>query len=750
MWCEPEFHRAGPGKMFMENKENESLKISAKLVDLEDAEEFLKKSAIGKEKIKIAAGDKKSEKVSMEVPVAEESENFQAREDNCEELNLQDYQLELENRIRNLLWTISGDYTQQMKPDVSLFLRSKDIALYDGIKQGALAKFFDKDFLGMYLVKKIFMGADEAALTFVSQLCIEEAIGERICEQRPGIWEMQRKACEDILDQEYETMPSATDKLGYLRVNLLRRRIDRGENTSLKKKNPQADSRSEEKSADSVENANVSNGIIVGNVDASNGIITGNADALNGIIAENADASNEIITKTTKNKQKDRKYKGIYHYIDLISNAAETADTMSLIRIIDTVYNEVADPDFSQKATLEQVLAVTMEDLTEFDWHDYLSEEMYEDALESYMEQLTSNVAGMENADVTREMEEERQSKQKITVLPPEALEKAHTYVELNFGKTYLSELEEKRMNQLMCRDIHSDCSLYFTEGILKSPVKRNYQYEYAKRLKNKNIWLYHDKHRIVKRNIALLTEMLKKSLVIKSENQEILSDRGMIVPSRLWRLGRSSDAQVFRRELKGDSSDFVVDVLIDASGSQMSRQGEVALQAYIISEALSNAELPHRVMSYCTFWDYTILHRFREYDDPRSANENIFNYVTSSNNRDGLAIRAAGYGLLNREEEKKILIILSDGRPYDVIVNRPNAKNPAPYHGKYAITDTAAQIRKLRSQGVSVLGVFAGEEKDLATEKKIFGKDFAYIRNITGFSKIVGRYLTKQLEDDE
>lgn len=750
MWCEPEFRKAGHGKMFMENKENESLKISAKLVDLEDAEEFLKKSAIGKEKIKIVAGDKKSEKVSMEVPVAEESENFQAREDNCEELNLQDYQLELENRIRNLLWTISGDYTQQMKPDVSLFLRSKDIALYDGIKQGALAKFFDKDFLGMYLVKKIFMGADEAALTFVSQLCIEEAIGERICEQRPGIWEMQRKACEDILDQEYETMPSATDKLGYLRVNLLRRRIDRGENASLKKKNSQDDSRGEKKSADSAGNVNVSNGIIVGNVDASNGIITGNADALNGIIAENADASNEIITKTTKNKQKDRKYKGIYHYIDLISNAAETADTMSLIRIIDTVYNEVADPDFSQKATLEQVLAVTMEDLTEFDWHDYLSEEMYEDALESYMEQLTSNVAGMENADVTREMEEERQSKQKITVLPLEALEKAHAYVELNFGKTYLSELEEKRMNQLMCRDIHSDCSLYFTEGILKSPVKRNYQYEYAKRLKNKNIWLYHDKHRIVKRNIALLTEMLKKSLVIKSENQEILSDRGMIVPSRLWRLGRSSDAQVFKRELKGDSSDFVVDVLIDASGSQMSRQGEVALQAYIISEALSNAELPHRVMSYCTFWDYTILHRFREYDDPRSANENIFNYVTSSNNRDGLAIRAAGYGLLNREEEKKILIILSDGRPYDVIVNRPNAKNPAPYHGKYAITDTAAQIRKLRSQGVSVLGVFAGEEKDLATEKKIFGKDFAYIRNITGFSKIVGRYLTKQLEDDE
>ena len=637
--------------------------------------------------------DGESEKLLAKVVDLENAEESQAKWNDKEELRIQDYQLELENRIRNLLWTISGDYTQQMKPDVSLFLRSKDIALYDGIKQGALAKFFDKDFLGMYLVKKIFMGADETALTFVSQLCIEEAIGERICLERPGIWEMQRRACEDILDQEYERMPSAADKLGYLRVNMLRRRIDRGK--------------------------------------------------------QGAAVSKKVAEDSASLSASDRS-KGIYHYINMIAGAADVKDTMSLIRMIDTVYNEVADPDFSQKTTLEQVLAVTVEDLTEFDWRDYLSEEMYEDALESYMEQLTSNAAGMENANVTQEMEEERQTKHKIKVVPPEALEKAHTYVELNFGKTYLNEMEEKRMNQLMCRDIHGDCSLYFTEGILKNPVRRNYQYEYAKRLKNKNIWLYHDKHRIVKRNIALLTEMLKKSLVIKSESQEILSDRGTIVPSRLWRLGRSGEAKVFKRELKGDSSDFVVDVLIDASGSQMSRQGEVALQAYIISESLSNAGLPHRVMSYCTFWDYTILHRFREYDDPRSANENIFNYVTSSNNRDGLAIRAAGYGLLMREEEKKILIILSDGRPYDVVVNRPNARNPQPYHGKYAITDTAAQIRKLRSQGVSVLGVFAGEEKDLATEKKIFGKDFAYIRNITGFSKIVGRYLTKQLEDDE
>ena len=594
---------------------------------------------------------------------------------NTEPVEIDEYRLELENRIRNLLWTVSGDYQLDMKPDVSLFLRSKAIALYDGIKQGALARYYDKDMLGLYLVKKIFLQAGENELTFVAQLCIEEAIGDKICEERPGIRDMQRQCIEDILEQEFDILPDLRDIPGRLKVAVLRRRLNNGEWHVEKKLQP---------------------------------------------------------------------------FMELIERAGNSTDTLELIRVIDELYNRLMDPDFeSMHGTLEQVLAVTMEDLTEYSWEDFLSEEMYEEVLESYAEQLTNSVSGLANSAVTEEMEEKRQKKRSVKVVTPEMLEKAYTYVELNYGKSYLSEAEEKKINYQMCRGIHSDCSLYFTEGILKNPVKSNYQYEYAKRLRNKNIWLYHDKHRIVKHNITVLTETLRKSLVLRSETQTALSDRGMIVPSRLWRIGRTNDAKLFQQELKGEISDFVVDVLIDASGSQMKRQGDVALQAYIISEALSNVDIPYRVMSFCTFWDYTIMHRFRRYDDPRSENDNIFNYVTSSNNRDGLAIRTAGYDLLQREEEKKIMIILSDGRPYDVIINRPNAKNPEPYQGKAAIADTATEVRRLRNLDVSVLGVFAGEEKDLATEKKIFGKDFAYIRDIANFSKIVGRYLTKQLEID-
>lgn len=590
-------------------------------------------------------------------------------------MELDDSRFELENRVKNLLWTVSGDYGLDMKPDVSLFLRSEAIALYDGIKQGAFARFYDRDMMGMYLVKKVFLQADEQCLTQLAQLCIEEAVGEKICQERPGICSIQRKACEDILNQEFEQMCAPGNVFGKLRAAVLRRRLE-GSSYRAEKK--------------------------------------------------------------------------IQELTDTVAGAAGAENTMDLIRLVDKLYNRLVDPSFEAvHGNLEKVLAVSIKELTEYPWEDYLTEELYEEALESYMEQLTGNMTGLEDRAVTESMEEERRKKHKITVLPPEVLEKAHTYVELNYGKTYLTETEEKQINHLMCRGIHGDCSLYFTEGILKNPVKRNYQYEYAVRLRNKNIWLYHDKHRIVKHNIAELTDTLRKSLTLRAETQTVLSDRGMIVPSRLWRIGRSSDAKIFQRELKADAADFVVDVLIDASGSQMSRQGEVAIQAYIISEALSNVEIPHRVMSFCTFWDYTILHRFRKYDDPRTENENIFNYVTSSNNRDGLAIKTAGHSLLQRQEEKKILIVLSDGRPYDVIVNRPNAKNPQPYRGNTAISDTATEVRRLRNLDVSVLGVFAGEEKDLSTEKKIFGKDFAYIRDIRNFSRIVGRYLKKQLETE-
>ncbi|MFA4033482.1 nitric oxide reductase activation protein [Blautia stercoris] len=590
----------------------------------------------------------------------------------------EEFELELENRIKNLIWTVSGDYTLDVKPDIESYHRSHAVGLYDGIKQGAFARYFNREELSLYLMKKIYLHGEEGPLMSLAQLCIEWSVAERITKEREGIKEIRKKALEDTLEMDFSRL--AASEPGRLKLMLFK-------------------------------------------------------ECLNG-------------SEPATNRMRA--------FMEQVQALPDAKETIELIRTIDKLYNAMVDPNFEKRyGNLETVLAVSLEELAEFSWKDYLEEEALEESFGTYLEHLNEAMTNLDKMELDQETkkeepEEETSQKKKILVVDEEALSKMHSYVQRNYGIGYLSETEEKRRNLLLCRGIHSDCSLYFTEGVLKHAVLRNYQYEYAKKQRDKNRYEYYNNHRMVKNNIRQLSDMLKKALVMRDEVQETISDRGRIVPSRLWRVGRSHDSRVFLRKLNHDNSDFVVDVLIDASGSQRKRQGQVAMQAYILSEALSIANVPHRVMSFCTFWDYTILHRFREYEDDRSANENIFEYNTSSNNRDGLAIKAAGYELLNREEEHKILIVLSDGRPYDVILNRPNARNPQPYQGKYAISDTAFEVRKLRSKGVCVLGVFAGEEKDLPAEKKIFGKDFAYIRDVAGFSGIVGRYLLKQLEREE
>jgi nitric oxide reductase activation protein len=344
---------------------------------------------------------------------------------------------------------------------------------------------------------------------------------------------------------------------------------------------------------------------------------------------------------------------------------------------------------------------------------------------------------------------EESAEKKKIIVAGQEEMSRMYSFVERNFGRSYLSPAEQKRRNYQMCRGVHAGCRLYYTDGILNSPVIKNNQYVLAERVCRDTRKKYKEQYTLVNRNIRTLADMLRKALVLRDEDQFVRADHGRIVPSQLWKPGRSGDSRLFIRRMKSDSCDFAVDLLLDASGSQRKRQSDVALQAFIISEALSELDIPVRVMSFCTFWNYTVLRRFREYDEDRAANRNIFSFTTSSGNRDGLAVRAVGSDLLQREERNKILIVLSDGKPNDTLLNRPGAEHAELYRGRRAILDTGTEIRNLRRNHVAVLGVFVGDETELQAEKKIFGKDFAYIRSIRGFSNTVGRYLLMQIEDE-
>lgn len=584
--------------------------------------------------------------------------------------DLEDNQMEIENRIRNLMWTVSGNYDLNTRLDLESFSRSKYISLYDAIKQGAFAKYYDTNALSMYIVKKSFYGVEEPVLMNIAQLCVDMAVYQKIVSERPGVCNIRRKAFEAMLDLDFDKMNKSF--IGRVKLEILRQ-------------------------------------------------------FLNG---------------------RGRAEKRIQDVCDRIYQLEDARDTMEIIRTIDFIYNSAIDRSFEKKhGDLEFVLNTSLEELAEATWQDFLDEEMYESVLEQLVDQVNQQVVSLEEQNQKEEKQDKGPKKKSIVILDEKALEKMNSYMQLNFGKSYLSEAEQKKTDRRLCNGAHADCSLYYTDGILEHPVLVNAQYVNAKKQADKNLLLLRNSKNMTKRNVDILTDNLKRSLVTRTQQDELLADHGQILPNRLWKLGRSEDTKLFQRIIRQNQTDFVVDILMDASGSQRDRQSQVALQAFIISEALSNVQIPHRVMSFCTFWDYTVMQRFREYDAPKSENRKIFQYATSSNNRDGLAIRAAADSLLQREEENKILIVLSDGRPNDVIVNRPNSKNPKAYCGDYAVKDTAQEVRKIRNKGVFVLGVFAGKEQDLQAEKKIFGKDFAYIKDIRNFSNVVGQYLQKLLD---
>lgn len=575
---------------------------------------------------------------------------------------------ELKTRMQNLMWTVSGDYDLDTEMDLSAFHRSKYIGLYDAALRGGFAKFFDQEFYGGYLVRKVFLGADSNVLMRLSWLCSDSASWKKMKKERPGIPDIRKRAMEDTLERDFGRLsgtPWGRLEAGYLRHEL-------------------GDTRLSRQTASNVE-----------------------------MICELADAEN----------------------------------TLEVIRALDALYNAVFDQEYGKmfsNISLDQVLAVSNGQLKEYDWKDYLNEEASADSVERLVNRFHGQMF---------ETEEEKEKKVRkghsITYLDAESVSRMDQYIELNYGKTYLGEREKERLNWKICRDAHSDSSLHFTDGILSGMVRVNAQSEYARRTREVNLQVFKQHDKMSRQNIRTLSLMLKRALTARTERESFLSDHGRIQADRLWNLGRTSNRKLFIWETMAEHSEFVVEVLMDASGSQRTRQSEVALQGYMISRALSEAKIPHRVMGFCSFWDYTVMRRFRDYEEGPEADERIFEFYGSANNRDGLAIRAAAESLENRPEENKILIVLSDGRPNDIVVNRPHSRNPKPYYGEYGVKDTALEVRKLRNRGTAVLGVFTGKEEDLQAEKKIYGKDFAYIHDLADFSRVVGRYLKKQLLEE-
>lgn len=580
------------------------------------------------------------------------------------------HRLEIESRIRNLFWTVSGDYSLEIRPDVEMFLRSRSLALYDAIKQGAFAGHFNPRDLALYTLKKRARGAQEAPLMELTQLCVDAAVYPIASRERSGIPEIRRRAFEELLETG-----QFSGEVGQLRQCLIGRFLGR----------------------------------------------------------------------------EDSFPERILQCADQVEALGTARDTGEIIRTVDALYNRLLDPDFeAAHGDLASVLRVTTRELAEYQRNLEMSDEMMQAVLDDYLSNLKEELLRTRSMKPSAHRQLVPAAVENAEEAPeptPEEAQKVYAFMERQFGKSYLSLQEQERLNRKFCTGVHRRCSLYFTEGILSNPAVKNTQFLRTRMQSMKNEMYFDMKRLPIRRSVKVLAAMLKRVQIMRLDEDAVRADHGRIEPARLWKLGRTQDHKLFDVCQKRDPSLFAVDILLDSSSSQNIRQPQIAAQGYIISQALSEAGIAHRVSSFCSYWDYTMLHRFRDYDDPASENRNILQFRAFGENRDGLAIRTVCGSLSQRREEHKILIILSDGRPNNLGSTRPGSRRPTPYVGEEAVKDTAFEVRKARNQGISVLGIFVGSEEDLPAEKKIFGKEFTYTRNISSFAHIVGTYLRRLME---
>jgi len=244
---------------------------------------------------------------------------------------------------------------------------------------------------------------------------------------------------------------------------------------------------------------------------------------------------------------------------------------------------------------------------------------------------------------------------------------------------------------------------------------------------------------------IEKLTGRIRNSLLTHLDEQTVKSVTGRISVARVWRALYLGEDKIFDRTIPGDSGNLTVDILLDASTSQLHRQEAVAAQGYMTAQALTNCGIPVRLYSFCSLNGYTILTIYRDYDEVRE-NRGAFRYFAAGANRDGLAIRLAAGMMKENHAEHRLLIVLSDCKPNDVIKVRTENGAYHDYAAGLGVEDTAAEVHQARMQGITVMCVFTGEDDALPNVHRIYGSDFARIRHMDEFADTVGSMLQNRI----
>lgn len=196
-----------------------------------------------------------------------------------------------------------------------------------------------------------------------------------------------------------------------------------------------------------------------------------------------------------------------------------------------------------------------------------------------------------------------------------------------------------------------------------------------------------------------------------------------------------SSHGKIFKRNILPDSKDIAISVLIDESGSMSGNRIEKALEmAIIIEDFCAGLNIPLSIVGHCDSCNRVHLRNYIRFEDiNKNRKYNLAEMRAGGCNRDGFALSYCVKNLLEREEENKLMIIISDGRP-----------NSTKYSGASAEKDLRSIKTEFERKGGRLIAAAIGDDRD--TIKRIYGNSFLDVTDINNLplkmASIISRYV--------
>jgi nitric oxide reductase NorD protein len=156
----------------------------------------------------------------------------------------------------------------------------------------------------------------------------------------------------------------------------------------------------------------------------------------------------------------------------------------------------------------------------------------------------------------------------------------------------------------------------------------------------------------------------------------------------------------------KRDDRELAVTVLLDVSNSTQFQVGscrviDVERQAMLVmAEALSEVGDVFSIYAFSGYGRTQVdCLRLKDFDDAYndSVRERIFSLTPRGSTRIGAALRHMGKRFVRRTERHRLLLLLTDGRPFDPADN---------YKGLYALEDTRKALQELHNDGIYAYGL--------------------------------------------